>query len=427
MPGRATPEMLIAVRGTQLNGFSPGVHANLAALVLAGATLYVRGIDDDSTTLTQEPFSGASIPAARKRPACAYLFSASRKVPSVFRGEIVNFLSEVRGAEGLSQRADIQLSVRHLDGVERALIFSFPHGQGQVVYDLHEHWEGSEDPIIARLGDPRIRPGELGPLMVMNQVCGMTGNRLSQFNLTIDDRPANYDYFNITALKSLLSHIAETCPGAHTDFAWTPSYSHPLRSYIDEIKRASGGFVWHGFVRHVDHAAIADSERDLVQGRRAVAEIERRFKVHLQPIMIFPFERYLPSQLGLLRRHRFLASVEVPRCASANDVTPRHLRCSLPCRRDGEFGFAVLSRYPAASLTRDRLLAMGALGLPIIAFAHPDELGLKRLNTLQNRVSRSLVFDEILGFARSKGLPSASLEEIALAASSPVLNAVPAL
>ncbi len=416
LPAIATPRMLIAIQGTQLNGLAPFFQAHMAALVRAGATLYVRGIDDSSTSLAPEPLPLASVRVAPKQAARAYLFSASPKVPRVLRQEIANFLVEVRSAEGLTSNAEVQLSVRHIDGVDRAVIFSSRYGRGEVIYDLHESWEGSGDSIIARLADPLRRPAEIGPLIALNQVSSDAEDQLAPFSLMIDDRPTHYDYFNIAALKSLLNHFAETCPGAHIDFAWTPAYSHPPRAYIDEIKRASCGFVWHGLFRHVDHAAIADSELELSLGRQAVAAIERRFSVYLQPIMVFPFERHVPAQLALLQRHRFLATVEVPRSVSANDLYPRHLSCSLPCRRDEESGSVVLYRHSAASLTRDRLLAMATIGLPIIAFAHPGELGLKRFDSVWKRKSRSSLFDEILKFARSKGLPSKSLEEIVVGA-----------
>jgi len=413
LPAGAARDTLIAMPGAKLDDLEVDARAHLAALVRTGATLYVRGIADGSATIAQQPFPWSPVRVAPKQSACAYTFSASPMVPCALRGETANTLAEVCAAEWLPPTAEVHLSVRYLDGIERPVIFSFRYGGGRVLYDLHSSWEGSDDPIVARLADPQTRAAEIGTLIAVNQVSSLAEDRPAPFNLTIDDRPAHYDYFNASAVRSLLRHIEDLCPGAHTDFAWTPCYTHPPRAYIDEIKRARSGFVWHGFVDHVDHKRIADPERDLALGVRAVGEIERRFDVRLQPIMIFPFERSVPFQLGLLRRRGFLASVEEPRHPLADEHAPRHLSCSLSYRRDEQSGFSVLYRYAASSLTRDRLLAMSAIGLPIIAYAHPDELGLKRLSPLWNRGPRSSHFDEILTFAGSKSLPSASLEEIA--------------
>ena len=52
---------------------------------------------------------------------------------------------------------------------------------------------------------------------------------------------------------------------------------------------------------------------------------------------------------------------------------------------------------------------MGALGLPIIAYAHPLNVGLQRLSRLWDRGGDVSHFDPLLEFALSKGLPSRSL------------------
>jgi hypothetical protein len=397
--------------------------AHLASLVQTGATLYVRGTGDGCSTIAHPPFPWSPIRVSAKQPACAYRFGVSPLIPGVLRNETANTLSEVRGAESLVSTVEVLLAVRHLDGIERPVIFSFRYGSGRVIYDLHSNWTGSDDPIVARIADPRTRPAEIGALIAVNLTSSLVEDHRAPFNLTIDDRPAHYDYFNATAVKSLLREIDELCPGAHTDFAWTPCYTRPPRGYINEIKRANAGFVWHGFLRHVDHTMSAGSECDLAHGARMVAAIERRYGVCIQPIMIFPFESSASFQLRLLRRHGFLASVEEPRYPSGNEIIPPHLSASLSCRRDEHSGFAVLYRYPASSLTRDRLLAMSAIGLPIIAYAHPDELGLKRLSPLWNRGPRSSHFDVVLRFASAKGLPSASLEEIALGTTTTLTSA----
>ena len=145
-----------------------------------------------------------------------------------------------------------------------------------------------------------------------------------------------------------------------------------------------------------------------------IRQIEGRFGIRFQPIMIFPFERSTPKQFPLLVQAGFLAVVEQPRHPSCSDPNlPRYLEDSLPSRIDATSDLTVLYRYPAASLTRERMLAMAALGLPIIAVAHPDEVGLKRLSRFWDRGGDLSHFDELLKFASFKGLPARSLEDIA--------------
>ena len=101
---------------------------------------------------------------------------------------------------------------------------------------------------------------------------------------------------------------------------------------------------------------------------------------------------------------------------------------SAPSHTDPTSGLTILYRYPAASLGRDRMLAMAALGLPIIASAHPDEVGLKRFSRFWDRGGDASHFDEILKFASAKGLPSQSLEDIAIEVrNSRLPDAVPTL
>jgi hypothetical protein len=198
------------------------------------------------------------------------------------------------------------------------------------------------------------------------------------------------------------------------DFAWTPCQSRPCRSYLEAMKGFSTGFVWHGLWRHVDHRAIAHPAAELAKGRRTVERIERRLGIRFQPIMIFPFERSASTQYPLLAQAGFLASVEESRYPSCSDPHPPGCPGdALASRTDPTCGFDILYRYAATSLTRDRMLAMAALGLPIIAFAHPGDVGLRRLSGFWNRGGDVSHFDEVLKFASSKRLPSRSLEEIA--------------
>jgi hypothetical protein len=154
---------------------------------------------------------------------------------------------------------------------------------------------------------------------------------------------------------------------------------------------------------------------ELAEGQRMVGRIERRFGVRSQPIMIFPFERSEPKLFALLVQAGFLASVE-KKSLQTSCSDPHPDGCpgdSLASRTDPSCGFNVLYRYSAVSLTRDRMLAMAALGLPIIAFAHPEDLRLRRFSGFWDRGGDVSHFDEVLKFASSKRLPSRSLEEIA--------------
>jgi hypothetical protein len=150
--------------------------------------------------------------------------------------------------------------------------------------------------------------------------------------------------------------------------------------------------------------------------------------------MIFPFEVSAPKQFPLLAQAGFLASVEAPQaeflasdgkltnpCADphlpspcADPHLPRYLGDSLPAHVDVTSDLTILYRYAASSLTRERMLAMAALGLPIIAAAHPKNVGLKRFSRFRDRGGDFSHFDEILKFASSKGLRSLSLEHIAI-------------
>jgi hypothetical protein len=237
---------------------------------------------------------------------------------------------------------------------------------------------------------------------------------LPPFNLTVDDRPVNHDHFNTVPVSDLLGHIERLCPGAHTDFAWTPRHARPSRSYLEAMKQFSIGFAWHGLYRHVDHRVIADPAADLARGQRTVERIERRFGIRFQPIMIFPFERAAPGHFPMLARAGFVASVEEPRLTSCADPhSPAPPSDSRAARVDAASGFVVLHRYPAISLTRDRMLAMAMLGLPIIALAHPEDVGLRRFSRFWDRGGRPSHFDEVLKFASSKRMPSRSLCDIA--------------
>ncbi len=103
-------------------------------------------------------------------------------------------------------------------------------------------------------------------------------------------------------------------------------------------------------------------------------------------------DKMAPEKIDLLRAY----GAEVVVCPTA--VAPEHPD----------------SYYSTAErLTRDRMLARALLGLPIIAAAHPRDVGLVRLAGLRRARGSFAHFDPVVRFAAEKHLRSASLEEIA--------------
>ncbi|MGZ6241299.1 MAG: hypothetical protein ACXWN9_01835 [Candidatus Binataceae bacterium] len=436
LPEQIPQGSMIAIGAARMREFPRHRKGHLLSLVGQGATLYVRGVAGGARTLDLRPFAPIELAIASERRAVAYRFTASRMLPAVLAGEATaGVLLDVPGAERRFDPAiEELLIVRHVDGVERAAIFALRYGDGCVIHDLSpelnpEHESGVEPLVVAQLGRRETRHQYAGALAAANRAARIDPARVPPFNLVIDDRPANYDHFSATPVTTLLRHIENLCPGAHTDFAWTPRHSSPSRAYLGAAKKFSTGFVWHGLFRHVDHRAIEAPATELARGRRMVGRIERRFGIRLQPIMVYPFELSAPGQYPLLARAGFLANVEQPQVAACTDSHwPPSPNDSAPSHTDPTSGLTILYRYPAASLGRDRMLAMAALGLPIIASAHPDEVGLKRFSRFWDRGGDASHFDEILKFASAKGLPPQSLEDIAIEVrNSRLPDAVPTL
>jgi hypothetical protein len=416
LPARSTEPTMIAMGASPWQALPGHAKRHIANLVGEGAVLYVRGLPQPGAGLDLAPFAQSAVTIGQERRAASYRFTRSQRLPAALAGEEAAWgVFEARGAEQLPPLAEELLMLRHVDGHERPAIFGLPYGSGYVVCDLHsEEDAGAETPIVARLALPELRHLEVGALIAADRALRADLQRLPPFNLIIDDRPVNFDHFNTAALSALLRHIEVLCPGAHIDFGWTPRQTSPSRGYLKVMKQFSAGFVWHGLWRHVDHRAISDPAADLAKGKRLVREIQRRFGVRLQPIMIFPFELSAPDQFQLLAQAGFLACVEEPRhWRSFDPQLPRYLADSLPSLANPSSGFTVLYRYPAGVLTRDRMLAMAALGLPIIAYAHPNDVGLRRFSRPGGRRGDVSHFDQVLRFALSKGLPPRSLEEIA--------------
>jgi len=73
----------------------------------------------------------------------------------------------------------------------------------------------------------------------------------------------------------------------------------------------------------------------------------------------------------------------------------------------------MLCRYPMSRLARDRMLAMAALGLTIVGYAHPGDVEPRRLSRVWERARNVTYFDRMLDFPSSKRLRAHSLEQIA--------------
>jgi hypothetical protein len=303
------------------------------------------------------------------------------------------------------------------DGTERAAIFALKHGAGVTIYDLQEDViapDYLDRPILARLADPEMRAADLSALVAVDRASERDADRPVPVGIVLDDRPANFDYLRCEALEAWLSHTRELCEEVHLDFAWTPALSRPDPRYLNILKRFGVGFVWHGFWRHVNHSCGADWDGDFEKGRRLVTIIAARYGVDFQPIMIFPFERANPEAVRLARREGFIASFENPDNRSELErFLPSFMRYSTPLQPFYGLYYPVLRRFPASALSRDRMLALTALGLPVVASAHPKDLGLQRLPGLRKFRGSPGYFDGVCRFAAAKGLRPLSLEQIA--------------
>jgi hypothetical protein len=175
------------------------------------------------------------------------------------------------------------------------------------------------------------------------------------------------------------------------------------------LRRYNTGFVWHGFLRHIDHRTIKDFESELQAGIVRVDKISRAYDVQFQPVIIFPFEKDTPEAHELLRRTDFIAKVQCDPGVNRNPSSYR-LR-ALQDNKSSERSVGIIFRDSTDNLSRDRMLALATLGMPIIALAHPADLALRRF--ARRDASAATYFDSVLQFAREKSLRAMSLENIA--------------
>src|SRR5207302_7283405 len=126
-----------------------------------------------------------------------YRFTAQRLVPLALEDEETEAEALLPGADRIGEPAEVLASVRHRDGSERALIFAMPCGSGLAIYDLMPDEAPDDIPIVWRLADPARRLAELGAMVAVDRACGRDLKQPAAYNLTIDDRPASFDYFTV--------------------------------------------------------------------------------------------------------------------------------------------------------------------------------------------------------------------------------------
>ena len=403
---------LIAASWDTWDAIGPDTRGAVAAGVRAGAVLHLGGRMEPRRLIGLAPFLDGSI-AARTARAANFRLTADPLIARPLREERVAAGADCVGAGDLAASMMPLMVAEGADGAAVAVVFAIQYGDGFVICDTVADDDGGRS-IFERLGDPATRAASLGALIAAELASGRDLEDPGIYNLTLDDRPANLDYFSHGTLREWLAHMREVAPDARLDCGWTPDQNRPLRRYVETLKEFGAGFAWHGFLHHVDHSKIEDPQADFAQGQQLMREISRRYGVEIQPVMIFPFERRGPRALRCAKESGFLAAAEnAQRHGEDETHLPAHLRFSTPLRPPKEVDFPVLRRYAGHYLNRDRMFAVVALGLPLIAVAHPWHFGLRR-SPLKNRKRRSVeYFDHVLGFALEKKLKPRSLSEIA--------------
>ena len=189
-------------------------------------------------------------------------------------------------------------------------IFSIEVGAGLAIFDLHPE-EYDEADLLAELAAAGRRPACVGALAAVDWAAGRDPAIPAPINLVIDDRPINFDYFNAGNLRGVPAPSRRSVPRHPHRFRMDARVTRrPHREYLNVLGQYNTGFVWHGFLRHVDHRTVTDYESQLDAGRTRVDEITHKYGVRFQPVMIFPYEKDTPRAAELLRRTGFKAKVE---------------------------------------------------------------------------------------------------------------------
>jgi hypothetical protein len=407
---------LISVTASAWGELSDSARMDIARSVNDGATLYFAE-DLLEGRVTLRPFAETELQCKGElSELCGYSLSDDRLLPHALRGENVRGISERAPVCVLSNnlRAHLLVSGLASDGSSLPLLFAIPYGAGAVICDLAPEDRGDvEMPILKRLSDPALRVHEIGALIAAERASGSVAEEPGYYNLTLDDRPVNFDYFSVGQLGRWIDHMRDIAPDAHLDCGWTPNQNRPTESLVAQLKAFGAGFVWHGLLRHVDYSQVAEPAADLAKGMELVRGISARYAVDIQPVMIFPYECRKPEAIRCLKDSGFVAIAENAEAHGDDEnYLPPYMRYSTPFRRPAEDFLPVMRRFAFWQLNRDRMLALAALGLPLIAVAHPRHVGLKRSPFSWGKGDVSC-FDAVLRFAREKHLRPTSLEQLA--------------
>lgn len=405
---RVARNQLVAINFDLLASLGSEAKALLRRSAENGATIYVRGELTPNRLYSLQPFSEQRFEFSIN-PAGGCRYSNHSLLPAAVAGEQIEArVMTMPQALGLDTRARPIVSAVHPSESEPPSIFAVEVGAGVAIFDLHADEDDQATDLLLQLAEPSSRAAAIGALAAVDRAAGRDPAVPPPVDLVIDDRPTNYDYFNVPRLEAFLNHLEALYPGIHVDFAWTPRDSRPHRRYLDVLRQYNTGFVWHGFLRHIDHRTIADYDADLVEGRARLDRIWREYGVRFQPVMVFPFEKGTPRADALLHRGGFVAKVQ---------STGDHLPATYYTLREGrdfsslDTPFSVVLRDSVEVLTRDRMLALAILGMPIVALAHPRNLGLRRFGR-RDPVAISY-FDPVVRFAAEKSLRPMSLEQVA--------------
>ena len=412
LPSKTEATSLIAATFATLSELSLSERERLRSLISGGATLYLRGEVEPSCRFNLSPIVESSFSIGGAIKVASYRFTKHELTPAVLRDEHAKAELSINAAVDIRGPAEPLLIARHEDGTESPVVFAYRCGRGTIVCDVQAQPSEVDSPLIWRLADPIQRCENISALIAVDHACGRDASAPISFNLTIDDIPLGYDFFNEAILEDFMEHIEKRCAGVHLDCAWIPSSQRLSRRYVEILKSHGAGFVWHGMARHLDHQKIKDPVAELREGNRAMEAIRHRYNVYLQPIVIFPFERASDRCEELLLQQGFIAGAEQPRHDEGLDAGAEYCRFgSASCVHDS--GLPFLHRYEAKFLTHERMLAIAMLGMPILVFGHPKDVRLRRLSGLIDRGGSFAHFDHVLDFASSKGLPARSLEQIA--------------
>jgi hypothetical protein len=419
-PLPSTPGNLIAIGAESFERLASPERKRVKSSVEGGAILYLRDFKPGRYH-TLHPFADARFLVIRERSVFGYHLSTDSAIPRVLQNESSVADLELPISDLSATSATALLFAEGSTGKEAISIFAFRYGKGLAIYDLLPSAPVGDDPILFRFIDAAKRCANLGPLIAIDSVTRRDNQRPVRFNLVIDDRPVSFDYFSCSRLERFLSHLEARFPGVHVDFAWTPNQRRPSHRYVSTLKAFNCGFVWHGYLQHIDHNKIQSLTKEFAAGRSAVRALRKRFGVTFQPIMIFPFERGDYVVLSHLSHKGFLASVEQGDARREfESLVPGHLQYSTPALEIGRGFIPILRRYPMKMLTRQMMLALATLGYPIIAAAHPGNVLLRRFARGGASLESIHHFDTLLNFAAEKCLNPSSLEQIAASLSPPL-------